>query len=56
MASKILSYVGDQIVLNYTNGETCHKIYKRSTEIYFTCHPDKHPVSTPGTPCWVKAQ
>ncbi|XP_067097484.1 cation-independent mannose-6-phosphate receptor [Osmerus mordax] len=50
MASKILSYVGDQIVLNYTNGETCHKIYQRSTEIYFTCHPDK----TPGAPEFIK--
>uniref|UniRef100_A0AAQ5ZQF5 Insulin-like growth factor 2 receptor n=1 Tax=Amphiprion ocellaris TaxID=80972 RepID=A0AAQ5ZQF5_AMPOC len=44
MANQVLSYVGDQIILNYTNGETCHKIYQRSTEIYFSCHPDKHPV------------
>ncbi|KAK2889903.1 cation-independent mannose-6-phosphate receptor [Channa argus] len=43
MANQILSYVGDQLILNYTNGETCHKIYQRSTEIYFTCHPDRHP-------------
>uniref|UniRef100_A0A8C2ZDD4 Insulin-like growth factor 2 receptor n=1 Tax=Cyclopterus lumpus TaxID=8103 RepID=A0A8C2ZDD4_CYCLU len=37
-------YVGDQLILNYTNGEACHKIYQRSTEIYFSCHPDRHPV------------
>uniref|UniRef100_A0A8C7K6R9 Insulin-like growth factor 2 receptor n=1 Tax=Oncorhynchus kisutch TaxID=8019 RepID=A0A8C7K6R9_ONCKI len=36
LASQTLSYVGDQIVLNYTGGETCHKIYQRSTEIYFS--------------------
>lgn len=45
MANQLLSYVGDQLILNYTNGETCHQIYKRSTEIYFSCHPDRHPVS-----------
>uniref|UniRef100_A0A673X295 Insulin-like growth factor 2 receptor n=1 Tax=Salmo trutta TaxID=8032 RepID=A0A673X295_SALTR len=45
MASQTLSYVGDQIVLNYTGGETCHKIYQRSTEIYFSCHPKMNPVS-----------
>uniref|UniRef100_A0A673X9U3 Insulin-like growth factor 2 receptor n=1 Tax=Salmo trutta TaxID=8032 RepID=A0A673X9U3_SALTR len=38
------NYVGDQIVLNYTGGETCHKIYQRSTEIYFSCHPKMNPV------------
>ncbi|KAF3850210.1 hypothetical protein F7725_019929 [Dissostichus mawsoni] len=43
MANQLLSYVGDQIILNYTNGESCHKIYTRSTEIYFSCHPDMHP-------------
>lgn len=45
MANQLLSYVGDQLILNYTNGETCHRIYQRSTEIYFSCHPDQHPVS-----------
>uniref|UniRef100_A0A3Q4BKI1 Uncharacterized protein n=1 Tax=Mola mola TaxID=94237 RepID=A0A3Q4BKI1_MOLML len=43
MSNQALSYVGDQLILNYTNGETCHTIYQRSTEIYFSCHPDKHP-------------
>uniref|UniRef100_UPI0037E7D95A cation-independent mannose-6-phosphate receptor n=1 Tax=Semicossyphus pulcher TaxID=241346 RepID=UPI0037E7D95A len=50
MANQDLSYVGDQLILNYTNGETCHNIYKRSTEIYFTCHPDRHP----GAPEFIK--
>lgn len=45
MSNQALSYVGDQLILKYTNGETCHTIYQRSTEIYFSCHPDKHPVS-----------
>uniref|UniRef100_A0A673X291 Insulin-like growth factor 2 receptor n=1 Tax=Salmo trutta TaxID=8032 RepID=A0A673X291_SALTR len=50
MASQTLSYVGDQIVLNYTGGETCHKIYQRSTEIYFSCHPKMNP----GVPEFIK--
>ncbi|KAM9355931.1 cation-independent mannose-6-phosphate receptor [Pholidichthys leucotaenia] len=43
LVNQNLTYVGDQIILNYTNGDTCHRIYKRSTEIYFTCHPDMNP-------------
>ncbi|CAK6983216.1 cation-independent mannose-6-phosphate receptor, partial [Scomber scombrus] len=43
LANQVLSYVGDQLILNYTDGEKCHKIYQRSTEIYFSCHPDMHP-------------
>ncbi|XP_056283695.1 cation-independent mannose-6-phosphate receptor [Pseudoliparis swirei] len=50
MTSQVLSYVGNQLILNYTNGEACHKIYQRSTEIYFSCHPDRHP----GTPEFIK--
>ncbi|XP_028253968.1 cation-independent mannose-6-phosphate receptor [Parambassis ranga] len=50
MSNQILTYVGDQIILNYTNGETCHKIYQRSTEIHFSCHPDRHP----GEPEFIK--
>ncbi|TDH00702.1 hypothetical protein EPR50_G00191090 [Perca flavescens] len=49
-ANQVLSYVGDQLLLNYTNGEVCHKIYNRSTEIYFSCHPDRNP----GTPEFIK--
>ncbi|MEQ2270167.1 hypothetical protein XENORESO_016520, partial [Xenotaenia resolanae] len=43
LLNQMLTFVGDQIILNYTNGETCHKIYQRSTVISFSCHPDKHP-------------
>uniref|UniRef100_A0A3Q1JC88 Uncharacterized protein n=1 Tax=Anabas testudineus TaxID=64144 RepID=A0A3Q1JC88_ANATE len=50
MANANLIYVGDQLILNYTDGAACHKIYKRSTEIYFSCHPDRHP----GTPEFIK--
>ncbi|XP_072218868.1 cation-independent mannose-6-phosphate receptor isoform X2 [Leuresthes tenuis] len=50
MANQVLSFVGDQIILNYTSGETCHTIYQRSTEISFSCHPDRHP----GTPEFIK--
>ncbi|KAG7509424.1 cation-independent mannose-6-phosphate receptor [Solea senegalensis] len=50
MANQILSYVGDQLILNYTSGEVCHKLYQRSTEIYFSCHPDRKP----GVPEFIK--
>ncbi|XP_030577044.1 cation-independent mannose-6-phosphate receptor isoform X2 [Archocentrus centrarchus] len=43
ITNQVLTYVGDQIILNYTDGETCHKVYNRSTEIYFSCNPDKNP-------------
>uniref|UniRef100_A0A3Q2XYE7 Insulin-like growth factor 2 receptor n=1 Tax=Hippocampus comes TaxID=109280 RepID=A0A3Q2XYE7_HIPCM len=50
VANQRLIFVGDQLILNYTNGETCHKIYQRSTEIHFSCHPDMHP----GVPEFIK--
>ncbi|XP_028996555.1 cation-independent mannose-6-phosphate receptor isoform X2 [Betta splendens] len=50
MANQDLIYVGEQLILNYTDGSTCHKIYKRSTEIYFSCHPERHP----GMPEFIK--
>ncbi|KAJ0026800.1 hypothetical protein NQD34_017800 [Periophthalmus magnuspinnatus] len=43
LESHNLIYVDGQIILNYTNGETCHKIYQRTTEVYFSCDPSKHP-------------
>lgn len=43
MANQVLTYVGDQIILNYTSGEICHKVYQRSTNIYFSCNPDRNP-------------
>uniref|UniRef100_A0A3Q2EC35 Insulin-like growth factor 2 receptor n=1 Tax=Cyprinodon variegatus TaxID=28743 RepID=A0A3Q2EC35_CYPVA len=50
LSNQILNYVGDQIILNYTSGDTCHRIYQRSTVISFSCHPDKHP----GVPEFIK--
>lgn len=45
MSNQNLVFVGDQILLNYTSGETCHRVYQRSTLISFSCHPDAGPVS-----------
>ncbi|KAL0967415.1 hypothetical protein UPYG_G00251950 [Umbra pygmaea] len=50
MASKSLAYVGDKLVLNYTGGEKCHKIYQRSTQINFFCDPQMKP----GEPEFIK--
>ncbi|XP_068609541.1 cation-independent mannose-6-phosphate receptor [Brachionichthys hirsutus] len=50
LANQILNYVGDQLILNYTSGEACHEIHQRSTEIYFSCHPDRNP----GVPEFIK--
>ncbi|KAK7907744.1 hypothetical protein WMY93_016356 [Mugilogobius chulae] len=43
LENQVLTYVDGQIILNYTNGETCHKIYQRTTEVYFSCDPNKQP-------------
>ncbi|XP_061480276.1 cation-independent mannose-6-phosphate receptor isoform X2 [Rhineura floridana] len=34
-----LTYENGLIKINYTSGETCHKIYQRSTAIFFYCDP-----------------
>ncbi|XP_054826091.1 cation-independent mannose-6-phosphate receptor [Eublepharis macularius] len=34
-----LTYENRLIKINYTGGETCHKIYQRSTAIFFYCDP-----------------
>uniref|UniRef100_A0A3B3VE79 Insulin-like growth factor 2 receptor n=1 Tax=Poecilia latipinna TaxID=48699 RepID=A0A3B3VE79_9TELE len=47
LSNQKLSFVGDQILLNYTSGDVCHKIYNRSTVISFSCNPDKHPQGVP---------
>ncbi|KAJ7342167.1 hypothetical protein JRQ81_009332 [Phrynocephalus forsythii] len=41
-----LTYDNGLIKINYTSGEICHKIYQRSTAIFFYCdlHPDLEPV------------
>ncbi|XP_024119822.2 cation-independent mannose-6-phosphate receptor [Oryzias melastigma] len=50
MSNQNLVFVGDQILLNYTSGETCHRVYQRSTLISFSCHPD----AGPGAPEFIK--
>ncbi|XP_028676700.1 cation-independent mannose-6-phosphate receptor isoform X2 [Erpetoichthys calabaricus] len=35
--TKTITYDDGLIKINYTNGETCHRIYKRSTTIMFYC-------------------
>ncbi|KAL2081956.1 hypothetical protein ACEWY4_021774 [Coilia grayii] len=37
LATQNLTYEDGLIMINYTRGETCHKIYERSTAILFTC-------------------
>ncbi|XP_041951218.1 cation-independent mannose-6-phosphate receptor-like isoform X1 [Alosa sapidissima] len=37
LATQNLTYEDGLIMINYTQGEKCHKIYERSTAILFTC-------------------
>ncbi|XP_061097950.1 cation-independent mannose-6-phosphate receptor [Conger conger] len=41
LATQTLTYNDGLITINYTHGETCHKIYERSTAILFTCDHSK---------------
>ncbi|XP_029452555.1 cation-independent mannose-6-phosphate receptor isoform X2 [Rhinatrema bivittatum] len=34
-----ITFENGQIMINYTGGETCHKIYQRSTAVLFYCDP-----------------
>lgn len=36
--------------MNYTGGDTCHKVYQRSTTIYFYCDRTTQKVNLCGTP------
>nr|XP_014346456.1 PREDICTED: cation-independent mannose-6-phosphate receptor [Latimeria chalumnae] len=45
-----LTYENGLIMINYTRGETCHKIYERSTAIIFYCDHGKKP----GQPVFLK--
>ncbi|XP_067845330.1 cation-independent mannose-6-phosphate receptor [Heptranchias perlo] len=45
-----LTYENGLIMINYTRGETCHKIYERSTAIMFYCDHSQ----TPGKPVFLK--
>uniref|UniRef100_A0A4W4G3A2 Insulin-like growth factor 2 receptor n=1 Tax=Electrophorus electricus TaxID=8005 RepID=A0A4W4G3A2_ELEEL len=43
MVSQDLTFDDGVIMINYTHGETCHKIYERSTAILFSCDHSKNP-------------
>ncbi|XP_029965640.1 LOW QUALITY PROTEIN: cation-independent mannose-6-phosphate receptor [Salarias fasciatus] len=43
LSSEVLDFVGDQIILKYSGGETCHQVYQRTTQIHFQCHRDQNP-------------
>lgn len=44
LANQNLTFDDGIIMINYTHGETCHKIYERSTAILFSCDHSKNPV------------
>ncbi|XP_050994418.1 LOW QUALITY PROTEIN: cation-independent mannose-6-phosphate receptor [Labeo rohita] len=50
LANQNLTFDDGIIVINYTSGEKCHKIYERSTAILFSCDHGKNP----GKPEFVK--
>ncbi|XP_031437958.2 cation-independent mannose-6-phosphate receptor, partial [Clupea harengus] len=41
LATQTLTYEDGLIMINYTHGEKCHKIYERSTAVLFTCDASK---------------
>lgn len=50
VANQNLTFDDGIIMINYTSGETCHKIYERSTAILFSCDHSKNP----GMPEFIK--
>ncbi|XP_063079301.1 cation-independent mannose-6-phosphate receptor [Engraulis encrasicolus] len=50
LASQTLTYEDGLIMINYTHGEKCHRIYERSTAILFSCDQSK----SPGQPEFIK--
>uniref|UniRef100_A0A672Q5X8 Cation-independent mannose-6-phosphate receptor-like n=1 Tax=Sinocyclocheilus grahami TaxID=75366 RepID=A0A672Q5X8_SINGR len=50
LANQNLTFDDGIIMINYTNGENCHKIYERSTAILFSCDHSKNP----GKPEFIK--
>uniref|UniRef100_A0A8C1I7W5 Insulin-like growth factor 2 receptor n=1 Tax=Cyprinus carpio TaxID=7962 RepID=A0A8C1I7W5_CYPCA len=43
LSNQNLTFDDGIIMINYTNGEKCHKIYERSTAILFSCDHSKNP-------------
>ncbi|XP_030627174.1 cation-independent mannose-6-phosphate receptor [Chanos chanos] len=50
MVTQNLIYEDGVIMINYTHGETCHKVYERSTAILFSCDQSRNP----GKPEFIK--
>ncbi|XP_076873911.1 cation-independent mannose-6-phosphate receptor isoform X2 [Brachyhypopomus gauderio] len=50
MVTRNLTFDDGVIMINYTNGEACHKIYERSTAILFSCDHSKNP----GKPAFIR--
>uniref|UniRef100_A0A8C1G8U4 Insulin-like growth factor 2 receptor n=1 Tax=Cyprinus carpio TaxID=7962 RepID=A0A8C1G8U4_CYPCA len=50
LSNQNLTFDDGIIMINYTNGEKCHKIYERSTAILFSCDHSKNP----GNPEFIK--
>lgn len=43
-----LTYENGLLKMNYTGGDTCHKVYQRSTAIFFYCHRSTQKVRAAG--------
>ncbi|KAK3516697.1 hypothetical protein QTP70_022183, partial [Hemibagrus guttatus] len=50
LANQNLTFDDGIIMINYTHGEICHKIYERSTAIMFSCDHGKNP----GKPVFIR--
>ncbi|XP_072542274.1 cation-independent mannose-6-phosphate receptor [Salminus brasiliensis] len=50
MTTQDITFDDGVIMINYTHGETCHKIYERSTAILFSCDHSK----SPGKPAFIR--
>ncbi|XP_060722164.1 cation-independent mannose-6-phosphate receptor [Tachysurus vachellii] len=50
LANQNLTFDDGVIMINYTHGETCHKIYERSTAIIFSCDHSMNP----GKPVFIR--
>lgn len=50
-----LTYENGVLKMNYTGGDTCHKVYQRSTTIFFYCDRSTQTVSVlrVGTSPWL---
>lgn len=51
-----LTYENGVLKMNYTGGDSCHKVYQRSTTIFFYCDRSTQAVSVcrVGTSPWLR--